>query len=147
GLELGEIGLRSVGAGQDNLAIDDASGTIDDAQDRLRRDALSAAAFADDAQRLSRGDVERSAVDGQGRSLVLEKTGPQIPDRKKRPRVVPHDQSTIRGGVSGAGSCNGSWQSRKKIFPAEVGIGSIPNPVAHEIEREDRDDDGKGRKK
>src|ERR1700693_2041488 len=29
----------------------------------------------------------------------------------------------------------------------EVGIGRIPYPVAHEVEREDRDDDGKGREK
>src|SRR5450631_50632 len=93
GLELGEIGLRSVGAGQDNLAVDDASGTIDDAQDRLRRHAFSAAAFTDDAQRLSRGDVERRAVDGFGRSLILEKTGPQIPDRKQRLRIVRHRPS------------------------------------------------------
>src|SRR5207249_4454530 len=90
GLELGEIGLRSVGARQNNLAGDDAPGAIDDAQDRLRGDAFSAAALTDDAQRLARSDVERSAVDGLGRSLVLEKTGPEIPDRKKRLRFVQH---------------------------------------------------------
>ncbi len=64
GLELDEVDLRSVGAGENDLAVDDAAGTIDDPQDRLRRDALSAAALADDAQRLAREDVEGSAVDG-----------------------------------------------------------------------------------
>ena len=54
GLELDEVGLRSVGAGQNDLAVDDPTGTIDDPQDRLRRDALSAAALADDAERLAR---------------------------------------------------------------------------------------------
>src|SRR6185503_14173260 len=76
GFELDQIDLRSVGAGQNDLAFDDAARTIDDPQDRLRRHAFSAAAFAYDAQRLSRSDVERSAIDGLGRALVLEKTGP-----------------------------------------------------------------------
>src|SRR2546427_11272601 len=100
---------------------------IDDAQDRLRRYAFPAAALSDDAQRLSRGDVERSAVDGFGRSLVLEETGPQIPDRKKWPRIVLHDRCAA---------------SR-----LEVGVGRIPHPVPHEIESEDRNDDGNGREK
>src|SRR5439155_11766379 len=90
GVELDQIDLRPVGAGQNNLAFDDATGSIDDPQDRLRCHAFAAAARADDAQRFSWGNVERSAVDGFGRSLVLEKTGPQIPDRKKRPRIVLH---------------------------------------------------------
>src|SRR6185437_17079462 len=81
-VEPSQIDLRAVGAGQNDLAFDDAAGTIDDPQDRLRSDAFSAAALADDAQRLSGSDVERSAVDRFGRPLVLEKTGLEIPDRK-----------------------------------------------------------------
>ena len=54
GLELDQVGLRSVGASQHDLAVDDATGTVDDAQDRLRRDAFAAAALADDAQRFAR---------------------------------------------------------------------------------------------
>ena len=48
---------------------------IDDPQDRLRRHAFSAAALTDDPERLSREDVEGGAVDGLGRSLVLEEAG------------------------------------------------------------------------
>ena len=62
GLELDQVGLRAVFAGQENLAIDDAARPVDDGQYRLRGDALAAAALADDAQRLARAAVERGAV-------------------------------------------------------------------------------------
>ena len=94
GLELDEVGLRPVLAREQNLAFDDASRRIDNPQDRLRGDALSAAALADDAEGLSRQDVERGAVDGFRRSLVLEETRLEVAHRKERLRIVRHARST-----------------------------------------------------
>ena len=36
---------------------------------------------------------------------------------------------------------------RGGMFHLQIGVGRVPYPVAHEIERKDRDDDGKGRQK
>ena len=119
GLELDQVDFRSVRAREDDLAFDDSAGTIDDAQDRLRRDALAAAALADDAERLSREDVEGRAVDGLGRSLVLEEAGLQVPHRQERLRVIRH---------------------RARL---QIRIRRVADAVAHEIEREDRDDDAR----
>src|SRR5438876_1427209 len=84
GLQLRDVDLRSVLAREDDLSLDDAPGRIDDAQDRLRRDALAAAALADDAERLSREDVEGDAVDGLRDAFVLEEARPQVPYREQR---------------------------------------------------------------
>ena len=73
-LELNEVRLRPVGAGQEDLSFDNSPGIVDDPEDRLRRNAFSAAALPDDAEGLSRPDIEGSSVDGFRRSLVLKKT-------------------------------------------------------------------------
>ncbi len=81
GLELDEVGFRPVLAREQDLSVDDSPGLIDDAQDRLRGDALAAAALADDAEGLSRLHVEGHAVDGLGRALVLEETRLEVAHR------------------------------------------------------------------
>src|SRR5205814_10403666 len=92
-LELNCVELRSVLSIQNNFSFDDSAGVIDDAQDRLRGHAFSAAALADDAELLSRQDVEGRAVDGFGRSLVLEETRVEVLHRKERLLCVLHERS------------------------------------------------------
>ena len=140
-LELDEVRLRPVGAGEKDLAVDDSPGIVDDAQDRLRRDALAAAALADDAERLAREDVEGGAVDGLGRSLVLKEARLQVPHRKQRLRVV-RMVSLLSWGVDGA---EVERVERSPESHLQVGVRRVPDAVAHEIEREHRDDDGNGR--
>ena len=63
---------------QHDLTADDAAGAFDDAQDGARGHALAAAGFTDDAQRLSRKQIERGAVDSPHRPLVGEEIRLQV---------------------------------------------------------------------
>ena len=57
---------------QQDLAADDASWAIDDAQDRSRGDTLAAAALADDPECPARKNVEAGAIDRLDQSIILE---------------------------------------------------------------------------
>ena len=63
-----------------NLAVGDLTGLFHDAQDRARGDALAAAAFADDAERLAGEDVKAGPIDGVHDAFVLEVVGLEVPD-------------------------------------------------------------------
>ena len=78
-----EIQLAFVAA-QDDLAADDSSGLLDDAQNRMRGHAFAAARLADDAQRLARVDIEADPVDCLDRALVRQEVGLQIAHREQR---------------------------------------------------------------
>ena len=79
--------VRSIGvvalAIQD-LAAGDAAGRFDQLQDRLHRDALAAAAFADDADDLAGEHVEAHAIDRAHRALVQLERDAQIAHPQQR---------------------------------------------------------------
>ena len=65
---------------EEDSTVDDASRMIHDAQDGQSGDALAAAAFPDDAQHLSGGEVEADAVHRPYDSLPSEEMGLQVPE-------------------------------------------------------------------
>ena len=62
----------------------DASGLLDQPDDRFGGDALARAGLADDAERLAGMDMKRDAVDGADDALVGEEMRAQILDRQNR---------------------------------------------------------------
>ena len=87
------------------------------AQDRQRSDALAAAGFADDTQRLSRHDRKRHAVDGAGDAILSEEVRPQVTDFEQR---IGH----------------GSHAPRK------ARIETVAQAVTDEVDRQHRDCEG-----
>ncbi len=119
GVELDEVDrcVPSVARAGRISPLDDAARRLDDAQDRPRGDALAAAALADDAERLAGLHVE----DAPSTAFVVpsswKKLGLQVADREQRLGSVGiHAGSQIR-------------------------VGGVAEAVAHEVERQDRDDD------
>ena len=60
------------------------SGTFDKLQNGLHRDALAAAAFADNAEHLAGHDVEAGAVDGAHEPVLQGEGDPEIADGQQR---------------------------------------------------------------
>jgi hypothetical protein len=60
---------------QQDLALHDAAGWVDELQDRACRHALAAAAFADDAQRLAALDGEIDGIDRAHGPFLKEEMG------------------------------------------------------------------------
>src|SRR3954471_1728407 len=65
-------------------AAGDAAGAGEDPEDRKRGDALPAAGFTHDSERLARRDVERDPVDGVHRSAARPELHPKVFDGEKR---------------------------------------------------------------
>src|SRR5438309_1880733 len=79
-----------------DLAVDDPARPIDDSQDGSGRDALPAAAFADDAQRRARGEIEADAIHRSYQPLVLGEIRIQIADGTTHlPGAKPPSESTV----------------------------------------------------
>src|SRR5205085_7238191 len=66
--------------------------------DRPRRHALAAAAFADNAERLARPNVEARSIDGSGDALVGEEVGLEVADGQERLSVhhTPYGSAASR---------------------------------------------------
>src|SRR4051794_12522229 len=77
-VELGKIDGRSVLPVQDHRSRDDASGRIDDLQDRARGHALARAAFSDDAQRPAALEREGNPVDGFHDTVSHREMGDEV---------------------------------------------------------------------
>ena len=78
GIERGEIGCCSGAPGSSKIsARDDAARPVDQSQDDARRDALAAAAFADDAERPPGMQVEADAVERAHEPVVLDEIDPR----------------------------------------------------------------------
>ena len=78
--QLGQIDrVRRVGP-EEHRAAHDATGRLDDLQQRLHRDALAAAALAHDPHHLAGVDVERHAVHRAYQALVEEEVHAQVAD-------------------------------------------------------------------
>ena len=84
GGELREVDDAAVGGGTGSRRSVDAARPLDELQDRPHRDALAAAAFADDAEHLAGHDVEADAVDGAHQALVQGEGDAQVAHREQR---------------------------------------------------------------
>ena len=71
-------------AGEPDLAAGDASGRIDEADDRGAGHRLSGAGLADDAQHLARRDVERDVVHRAQRAVARRELDAKADDREQR---------------------------------------------------------------
>ena len=114
-----------------DCAADDAAGRrLDQPQDRQRGDALAAAGFADDAQRLAGAQRKRDAVDRAHDAVAGEEIGLQIVDlenRVRRPRLPRRVRTCALS------------SSRRSQAARQPRIERVAQPVADEIDRQHRD--------
>jgi hypothetical protein len=68
----------------DHFTANDTARAFDDPQDGARRDALAAAAFADNPEGSPGQDVEAGAVDGSGDPFVGKEVGLEVTDAQHR---------------------------------------------------------------
>ena len=110
-------------------------GDGDQPQDRQRRDALAAAALADDRQRLAGHDVKRHAVDRAHDAVAGEEPGPQIVDLEQR--LVA---TAAAGGGSAATLATGSaaLAIAAHMPPRQARVERVAQPVAEQVDRQHR---------